>query len=109
MTKETNQNLFHLFKHLIKFRHQILNKEKSNKTKFFYENPNHRILAYTRSENIVIITNFSSQMRSNYEIKSFPSDSQWVDWLTNEMYSVNNSVININLKPFDGKILLRQI
>jgi 1,4-alpha-glucan branching enzyme len=113
MEKEQNRNLYKIFKRLIELRRTILNKEKYNKINFFYENSDHRILAYTRSNNtdnedIVIITNFADQIQNEYEIKNFPHNGQWIDWLTNDMYSVNNSVIKLDLKPFDGKILLRQ-
>jgi len=114
MKKEENKNLYKIFKHLIEFRRTILNKGKSdNKINFFYENFDHRILAYTRSndinnEDIVIITNFANEIKNKYEIKNFPYNGQWIDWLTNDIYSVNNLVIKLDLKPFDGKILLRQ-
>ena len=113
LDKEINQNLFKTFKNLIKFRKTILNKNKYNQLRFFYENLDHRILAYSRSnhtdnEDIVVITNFSNQLQSNYEIKNCPHNGQWIDWFTNESYSVENSILKLDLKPFDGKILLRQ-
>ena len=113
MEKEENKNLFDIFKRLIEFRHRILNNNRYNKINFCHENFDYRILVYTRSsdvnnEDIVIITNFGDQIRNDYEIKNFPHNGKWIDWLTNDIYSVNNSILKLDLKPFDGKILLRQ-
>ena len=85
-------------------------KKKLDKLQFFYENFDHRILCYTRTNtaDIVIITYFSSQTRTDYQIKNFPHNGQWIDWLTNEIYSVEDGILQLNLKPFDGKVLLRQ-
>ncbi|CAF2920117.1 unnamed protein product [Rotaria sp. Silwood2] len=113
MEKEQNKNLYNTFKHLIELRHKIINKEKYNKINFFYENSEHRILAYTRLNNIniediVVITNFANEKKIKYEIKNFPHNGQWIDWLTNDIYTVNNSILKLDLKPFDGKVLIKQ-
>ena len=111
--KDQNKNLHTTFKRLIEFRHRILNKEKYNKVNFIYENVNHRILAYTRlndtnNEDVLIITNFADQIKKEIEIKNIPHNGQWIDWLTNDIYVVDNFTLKLDLKPFDGKILVRQ-
>ncbi|CAF1005146.1 unnamed protein product [Adineta steineri] len=106
LKNEQNKNLYNIFKRLIQFRHTILNKEKYNKVNFIYTDINQRILAYTRSndtdnEDILIITNFSNQIKTDIEIKHILHNGQWIDWLTNDIFTVNNSMLKLDLKPFD--------
>jgi hypothetical protein len=39
-------------------------------------------------------------------MNSFPQNGQWIDWLSNEEYQVDNNTLKAKLKPFDGKILV---
>ncbi|CAF0954312.1 unnamed protein product [Adineta ricciae] len=110
--EEPNKSLHRTFKRLIEFRRTILNQKNYTKVKFIYENAEQRILAYTRSSDetdadIVIVLNLSDQLKRDIEIVHRHSNGHWVDWLTSENYSVKNSTFKLNLKPFDGKVLLK--
>ncbi|UJR09363.1 hypothetical protein I4U23_013607 [Adineta vaga] len=108
LEQEPNKNLHQIFKRLIEFRRTILNKNAYDQTKFIYENVEQRLLAYKRSSDIVIVTNFSDQIKNGIEITENHTNGRWIDWLTNETYTVKNCTFKLNLQPFDGKVLLKQ-
>jgi len=104
-----NRDLFEIFQRLIQLRLLKLNFDKTKQANFIYQNYDHRLLAYTRLNNeILVITHFTNELRMNYEIENIPFNGQWIDWLTNESYTVENNRLQIDLKPFDGKVLIRQ-
>lgn len=109
MDNRQNRNLFELFQRLIKLRYLKFNTDESKQVNFIYENYDHRLLAFTRlNDEILILTHFSNELRTNYQIENIPFNGQWIDWLTNESYTVENNLLKIDLKPFEGKVLLRQ-
>ena len=105
LNEPENRNLFHFFQRLIDFRHRFLN---SNNVDFIDENISQRILAYTRSnETVLIVVNFTNQMKTQYEIKTRTNNQRWCDLFTNEVYAIDDFTLTLDLAPYEAKVLLR--
>ena len=105
LSNERNRTHFNLCKRLIELRKQ--HKEMSEKhANFFFEHHDDRVLVYGRSERLVIVTHFSSEEKSDYEISSFPQNGKWIDWLSDEEYQVENNRFKGCLRAFEGKVLV---
>jgi 1,4-alpha-glucan branching enzyme len=107
LKNERNRSLFDLCKRLIEIRkkHGEMTERMAN---FIYEHYDDRVLVYARSNELVVVTHFFTEEKKDYEIKNFPQNGKWVDWLSNEEYQVDNNTLKTNLRPFDGKILVLQ-
>ncbi len=105
LKNERNRSLFDTCKRLIQLRKQRgeLHEKIAN---FIYEHYDNRVLVYARSNELVVVTHFSGEEKNDYEMNSFPQNGQWIDWLSNEEYQVDNNTLKAKLKPFDGKILV---
>ena len=107
LANERNRALFNLCQRMIQLRKEY--KEMTEKhASFFYEHHDNRVLAYGRSDRLVIVLHFSAEEKSDYEIGSFPQNGKWTDWLTNEDYQVENNQFKGRLRAFEGKVLLCQ-
>ena len=107
LKNERNRSLFELCKRLIELR-KTREEVKEKIANFIYEHHDNRVFVYGRSEELVIVTHFSTEQKNDYEINNFPQNGKWTDWLSNEEYQVDNQISKTNLKPFDGKVLVLQ-
>ncbi|CAF1376269.1 unnamed protein product [Adineta ricciae] len=107
LNNERNRSLRETCKKLLNLRKQRA--EMTEKTAIFiYEHYDNRVLVYARSNDLIIVTHFSDGEKNDYEINSFPQNGKWIDWLSNSEHQIENNTLKINLKPFDGKVLLLQ-
>jgi 1,4-alpha-glucan branching enzyme len=107
LKNERNRSLFDTCKRLIELRkkHGEITEKIAN---FIYEHHDNRVLVYARSQELVVVTHFSSEEKNDYEINNFPQNGKWNDWLSNEEYQVDNNTFKTKLRPFDGKVLVLQ-
>jgi 1,4-alpha-glucan branching enzyme len=107
LKNERNRSLFDAWKRLIELR-KTRGDVREKIANFIYEHHDNRVLVYTRSDELVIVTHFSDEEKNDYEINNFPQNGKWIDWLTNEEYQVDNNTLKSKLKRFDGKVLVLQ-
>jgi 1,4-alpha-glucan branching enzyme len=107
LKNDRNRSVFDTCKRLIELRTKR-GEMTEKRASFIYEHHDNHVLVYARSEEIVIVTHFSTEERKDYEINNFPQSGKWIDWLSNEEHEVNNNVLKTNLQPFDGKVLVLQ-
>ncbi len=107
LQNDRNRSLFNTCKRLIEIR-KIRGELTEKTANFIFEHYDNRVLVYARSDELVVVTHFSTEERNDYEIHNMPQNGKWIDWLSNEEYQVDNNTLKTNLRPFDGKILVLQ-
>ncbi len=105
LKNQRNRSFLDTCKRLIELR-KTLGELHEKAANFIFEHYDNRVLVYARSDALVVVTHFSGEERNDYEIHNFPQNGQWIDWLSNEEYQVENNTLKTKLKPFEGKILV---
>ena len=83
---DLNLGLFNYYKGLIALRktNRALYTENID---FFHENPEAKVLAYTRwndqGARVVVVANFSENFLAGYHVPNFPTDGKWHEWTSN--------------------------
>ncbi|CAF3918143.1 unnamed protein product [Adineta steineri] len=110
------RTLLNTFKQVIKLRRQ-LTALRSDNLEFFFEHYDDRVLAYSRRSNdndlVLVIAHFSPNNRDGYIVKNIPAKegTQFVNGMDeNEVLHIENGTneLKMNLKPFEGKILIQK-
>ena len=105
-----NSDLFNWYKRLIKIRKQNKILSQGDLNFFFIDNPN-KILCYKRSlgnKSIFIIINNNNQTKSVYtNLPNF--GAEFTNLINGEKIKMKNDKFIINLKPFEMKILKKNI
>ncbi|CAF2852029.1 unnamed protein product [Rotaria sp. Silwood2] len=105
LNNEGNRLLFDTFKRLLDLR-KSRDDMTDNNVNFFYEHFDNRVLAYARSQELVVVVHFIKDEKQGYELQNFPENGKWIDWLTNEEYQVENNTLKVDLRPFDARVLI---
>ncbi|CAF2882655.1 unnamed protein product [Rotaria sp. Silwood2] len=107
LNNERNRLLFDTFKRLLELR-KSRDDMTDNNVNFFYDHFDNRVLAYARSQELVVVVHFINDEKQGYELQNFPENGKWIDWLTNEEYQVDNNTLKVDLRPFDARVLILQ-
>jgi len=107
MNNERNRSIFEMFKRLLELR-KTRTEIQDQMIDFFYERYDDRTLAYARSKEVVVITHFKNEERKDYEIKNFPQNGKWINWMTGEEHQIDNNTFKVDLRPFDARALVWQ-
>jgi 1,4-alpha-glucan branching enzyme len=108
---ELNQGLFQYYKGLIALRknnHALY----TNNIEFFHENPDAKVLAYTRwnaeGSQVVVVANFSDQFLGGYQVADFPMDGTWHEWTSNYDVEVSDRTLTIDIGEFEAQVFVWQ-
>ncbi|PSB18958.1 alpha-amylase [Phormidesmis priestleyi ULC007] len=108
---DLNQNLRGYYKGLIALRehnHALY----TEKIAFFHENPDSKVLAYTRwngeGARVVVVANFSDQFLGGYSVPDFPEDGTWHEWTGNYDVQVGDRHLTTDIGPHEAKVFVWQ-
>jgi 1,4-alpha-glucan branching enzyme len=106
---DTNKGLHDYYQSLIFLRknnHALF----TENIEFFYENPDDRVLAYTRwndeGSRVVVIANLSGNFLKDYTIPHVPADGTWHEWVSNYDVEVSGNTLVLDLPEHEAKVLM---
>ena len=108
---DLNRGLFEYYKGLIALRktNRALYTENID---FFHENPEAKVLAYTRwndqGARVVVVANFSENFLAGYHVPNFPTDGKWHEWTSNYDVESGNDGIVTDLGEHEAKVFVWQ-
>lgn len=107
LEKPLNHDLFAYYQKLIALRQQN-SALSSDNIDFFHENPQAKVLTYSRwqaDSRVIIVTNFSDSALEHYHIPNFP-EAKWQEWNSDTQVETTNQEMVINLPKFTAKIFV---
>ncbi|NJP08797.1 MAG: DUF3459 domain-containing protein [Leptolyngbyaceae cyanobacterium RU_5_1] len=111
LDNDLNHSLFEYYKGLIALRKTNPALHTEN-IKFFHENPETKVLAYTRwndeGSRVVVIANFSDQFLAGYTVPDFPVDGTWHEWTGNYDVEAGENSLMTDLGEFEAKVFVWQ-
>ncbi|MBW4523065.1 MAG: DUF3459 domain-containing protein [Scytolyngbya sp. HA4215-MV1] len=106
---DQNRSLFDYYKGLIALRKNNPALHTEN-VEFFHENPEVRVLAYTRWNNegarVVIVANFSDNFLAGYTVPNFPTDGTWHEWTGDYDIDSGNGQLMTDLGEWEAKVFV---
>lgn len=111
LKNDLNQNLREYYKGLIHLRksNQALYTENIN---FFHEDPDSKVLAYTRwndeGSRVVVVVNFSDNYLAGYKVPNFPANGTWHEWTYDCDVEAGDDNIMIDLAELEAKVFVWQ-
>lgn len=109
LSSDQNHDLFEYYQKLIALRQQTPALQSDN-IKFFYENADDKVLAYTRwdqqNSHVVVVVNFSDQNLNQYKISDFPTAEYWQDWVSNQEVKSGEDGFFTDLPSYTAKIFV---
>ncbi|GAC1503459.1 MAG: alpha-amylase family glycosyl hydrolase [Chamaesiphon sp.] len=108
---DLNRGLFEYYKGLIALRknNQALYTEN---IEFFHENPEAKVLAYTRwndeGSRVVVVANFSENFLAGYQVPNFPENGTWHEWTANYDSEVGDNNLMTDLGEYEAKVFVWQ-
>ena len=112
LSSDQNHDLFEYYQKLIALRQQIPALQSDN-IKFFYENADNKVLAYTRWDeqnfHVVVVANFSGQNLNQYKISDFPTAEYWRDWVSNQEVKSGEDGLVTDLPNYTAKIFVSDL
>jgi 1,4-alpha-glucan branching enzyme len=111
LENDLNRDLFEYYKGLIALR-KTNPALYTNNVDFFHENPEAKVLAYTRwndeGSRVVVVANFSDEFLGNYQIPHFPANGKWHEWTGNYDVESENDSLTTDIGPNEAKIFVWQ-
>ncbi|MEJ6482212.1 alpha-amylase family glycosyl hydrolase [Nostoc punctiforme UO1] len=108
---DQNYDLFEYYQKLITLRQQTPALQSDN-IKFFYENADDKVLAYSRwdeqNSHVVVVVNFSDRSLNQYKISDFPTAEDWRDWVGNREVKSGEDGLVTDLPSYTAKIFVLQ-
>jgi 1,4-alpha-glucan branching enzyme len=108
---DQNYDLFEYYQKLITLRQQTPALQSDN-IKFFYENADDKVLAYSRwdeqNSHVVVVVNFSERSLNQYKISDFPTTEDWRDWVGNREVKSGEDGLVTDLPSYTAKIFVLQ-
>jgi len=108
---DLNRSLFEYYKGLITLRksnHALY----TENIDFFHENPEAKVLAYTRwndeGSRVVVVANFSENFLGGYHIPNFPEAGKWHEWTGNYDVESGDDGIMVDLGEYEAKVFVWQ-
>lgn len=111
LKNDQNQSLHDYYKGLINLRknnHALY----TENIEFFHENPEDKVLAYTRwndeGSRVVVVANFSENFLAGYRIPSFPAAGKWHEWTSNYDVESGEEDMIADLGAYEAKVFVWQ-
>lgn len=109
LENELNQSLLNYYKGLLHLRKTNPALYGEN-VEFFHENPEARVLAYTRwndeGSRVVVVANFSDQFLAGYAVPDFPADGTWHEWTGDYDVEMGDRTLITDLPEYEAKIFV---
>ncbi|HEY9742795.1 MAG TPA: alpha amylase C-terminal domain-containing protein [Coleofasciculaceae cyanobacterium] len=108
-----NRDLFEYYKKLIALRKQNPALQSDN-IEFFHENPEAKVLAYSRWNEegscVIVVANFSDNLLTGYHIPNLPASGIWHEWLGGYDVEAGENDMAIDLPGYEARLfVLEQI
>jgi 1,4-alpha-glucan branching enzyme len=111
LENDLNRGLFEYYKGLINLRknnHALY----TENIDFFHEDPESKVLAYTRwndeGSRIVVVANFSDNYLAGYQVPHFPANGTWHEWTGDYDIESGDDNILIDLPEYEAKVFVWQ-
>jgi len=109
LERDLNRDLFEYYKKLIALRKQNLALSSDN-IEFFHENPEAKVLAYSRwheeGSRVVVVANFSDNFLSGYQVPNFPGAGTWHEWIGDYDVEAGKDGIVIDIGGYEAKVFV---
>jgi 1,4-alpha-glucan branching enzyme len=109
LERDLNRDLFEYYKKLIALRKQNPALSSDN-IDFFHENPEAKLLAYSRwheqSSRVVVVVNFSDNFLSGYQVPNFPEAGTWHEWIGDYDVEAGKDGIVIDIGGYEAKVFV---
>ncbi|MBE9170635.1 alpha amylase C-terminal domain-containing protein [Pleurocapsales cyanobacterium LEGE 06147] len=109
LKNDLNRGLFEYYKGLFHLRKQNQALYSEN-IEFFFEDPESKVLAYTRwneeGSRIVVVANFSDQYLAGYRVSHFPENGTWHEWTGDYDIESGDDNILIDLPEYEAKVFV---
>lgn len=109
LKNDSNQSLFQYYKGLI-FLRETNHALSSGNIDFFHEDPDNKVLAYTRwndqGSRIVVVVNFSDHYFAGYQVPNFPANGTWHEWTSNYDIQSGDDNILLDLPEYEAKVFV---
>ncbi|MFQ4136419.1 alpha-amylase family glycosyl hydrolase [Nodosilinea sp. PGN35] len=109
LENDRNRNLMEHYRGLIHLRrnnHAL----RTEHVEFFYADSERRVLAYVRwndeGSRVVVVANFSNQYLADYEVRDFPQDGTWHEWMGDYDVEVHDGIWVTDLPEYEAKVLV---
>ena len=109
LENDSNQNLRDYYRGLINLRknnHAL----RTNNIDFFHEDPESKVLAYTRwndeGSRVVVVINFSGNFLKGYAIEHFPHEGTWHEWTKDYQVEAKEGKLAIDLGGYEAQVFL---
>ena len=111
LENDSNSGLFQYYKGLIHLRRENHALYTEN-IEFFHEDPDSKVLAYTRwndeGSRVVVVVNFSDNYLAGYTVPNFPANGNWHEWTGNYDVESGDGHIMIDLSEYEAKVFVWQ-
>ncbi|ACK72073.1 alpha amylase catalytic region [Gloeothece citriformis PCC 7424] len=111
LKNDNNKGLFEYVKgliHLRKDNHALY----TTNIDFFHENPETKVLAYTRwneeGSRVVVVANFSDNFLAGYQVPNFPANGHWHEWTMNYDLETSDDNLITDLGEYEAKVFVWQ-
>jgi 1,4-alpha-glucan branching enzyme len=108
---DLNRSLFEHCKGLIDLRknnHALY----TENIEFFWEDPESKVLAYTRwngeGSGVVVVANFSDNYLAGYQVAHFPGNGTWHEWTGDYDIESGDDNILVDLPEYEAKVFVWQ-
>ncbi len=109
LERDLNRDLFEYYKKLIALRKQNPALSSDN-IEFFHENPEAKVLAYSRwheqSSRVVVVVNFSDNFLSGYQLPKFPAAGTWHECIGDYDVEAGKDGIVIDIGGYEAKVFV---
>ena len=109
LERDLNGDLFEYYKKLIALRKQNPALSSDN-IEFFHENPEAKLLAYSRwheeGYRVVVVANFSDNFLSGYQVPNFPEAGTWHEWIGDYDVEAGKDGIVIDIGGYEAKVFV---
>ena len=109
LERDLNRDLFEYYKKLIALRKQNPALSSDN-IEFFHENPEAKLLAYSRwheeGSRVVVVANFSDNFLSGYQVPNFPGAGTWHEWIGDYDVEAGKDGIVIDIGGYEAKVFV---
>ena len=109
LERDLNRDLFEYYKKLIALRKQNPALSSDN-IDFFHENPEAKVLAYSRwheeNSRVVVVVNFSDNFLSGYQVPNFPAAGTWHEWIGDYNVEAGKDGIVIDIGGYEAKVFV---
>ncbi len=89
---------------------KILHALRTSNIEFIHEDPESKVLAYTRwndeGSRVLVIINFSANFLQDYQINHCPQSGTWHEWTQNYDVEAQSDKLVIDIGEYEAKVLV---